>query len=880
MSTNHVLHNICSRYVTDHAARAVFIHDLSLQIHSLSHTNNRITFLKKCRNQGLIPTSFGNSRARLLTQINELVSQHREDNALLERTFSEYAFTDTDRDKFVAEAERAGEVERIAQEARLDHRFSKLGQIHRAKKLSKEKSYTFRYPCYNFTEYAIPPDILEFMQSYQPQSNVFGFKPDPLKAMSEVDSLAAEITSLYDAEGASIHDEQRVWRDLRKSTHNFSDSAQREYSAKEHSNVRTMARKLRTFCETRDLLTLSPDKGKGWVIVKKEKVTARLQEFIDQNFDEVTIKQAASDDQYLNYREGRVRRALTRLRDTPGSKEPQKDDHPMSDREYKDANSQASRLSEHIPLAKIHKFGWLKEEHGDGTPLASHLEDIFENPSEILSQDSLGSELKYRFVNPLKSSPSAGLGKLIDTILKPIQNSGLRTESIPEYAKKIQSDILENPPKPDEEYTSWDVKSFYDRLDADFFIKCLGLLWADFQEKSMRNINFQALCHAIRVCYEDGVKFNDKIFKMRAGAPTGHAISSCGQNIVMSAFEKSKVQGLIDNGILQLYDRWVDDTFVKNKIADRDHISSTFHSFDKNLEFTVETAKEVHEKGRTLKFIPVLDVGVLWAPEGGFGFTRVYRKPTTSEIVMPWNDFGPTDWKTGTLIGFIRRAYTHSSDYGVMHEEIQRITQQFRNVGYPPKLIQDKINNTLGRLLYRANPDHYPNPDAHRKDPTDLPPKWSVLFLPWSGKSAGAIVNKIRRFLPREQSRISIAYTTTRLRDLLPRYSSCTPPENKILFSSDVVYKYTCPCGQVYIGETKRRLAVRIVEHSKPKTPLMQHIKSCDGSDFSPTNFSIVARGLRGRESRKRYESIWIRYYDRRGQAFNVCESSRELQIF
>ena len=79
---------------------------------------------------------------------------------------------------------------------------------------------------------------------------------------------------------------------------------------------------------------------------------------------------------------------------------------------------------------------------------------------------------------------------------------------------------------------------------------------------------------------------------------------------------------------------------------------------------------------------------------------------------------------------------------------------------------------------------------------------------------------------------------------------------------------------------TKRRLAVRIKEHSKPKTPLMEHIKGCKGSDFSPTNFSLVARGLRGRESRKRYESIWIRYYDRRGLAFNVCESSRELQIF
>ena len=91
-------------------------------------------------------------------------------------------------------------------------------------------------------------------------------------------------------------------------------------------------------------------------------------------------------------------------------------------------------------------------------------------------------------------------------------------------------------------------------------------------------------------------------------------------------------------------------------------------SFDKNLEFTVETAKDVEEKGKTLKFIPVLDVGVLWDPVGNWGFTRVCRKPTTSEIVMPWDDFGPTDWKTGTLIGFIRRAYTHSSDFMVINK--------------------------------------------------------------------------------------------------------------------------------------------------------------------------------------------------------------------
>ena len=348
----------------------------------------------------------------------------------------------------------------------------------------------------------------------------------------------------------------------------------------------------------------------------------------------------------------------------------------------------------------------------------------------------------------------------------------------------------------------------------------------------------------------------------------------------MTAFEKFKIQGMVDSGILKFYDRWVDDTFVRNKISDRDRISEMFHSFHKNLEFTVETATTVKEGTRELKFIPVLDIGVLWDPVGNFGFTRVYRKPTTSEIVMPWNDFGPTDWKTGTLIGFIKRAYTHSSDFKIMHNEISRIKSQFRKVGYPLWLIQDKINKTLAKILYKSNPAHYPNPDAHLRDPTELPTKWTVLFLPWSGVPASKIVNKIRKTLPRDFSRISIAYTTSKLRDLLPRFSTCEPPANKALPASDCVYKYTCSCGQVYIGETKRRLAVRISEHAKPKSPMMEHINSCEGAKFTDKNFSLVARGLRGRESRKRYESIWIRYYDRNSLAFNVCERSRELKIF
>ena len=116
----------------------------------------------------------------------------------------------------------------------------------------------------------------------------------------------------------------------------------------------------------------------------------------------------------------------------------------------------------------------------------------------------------------------------------------------------------------------------------------------------------------------------------------------------MSALEKSKIQGLLDKGILRFYDRWVDDTFVRNKISDRDHISQVLHTFSPNLEFTVEIAKNIEENGRSLKFIPVLDIGVVWDPVGSWGYTKVYRQfrnvgypPGSSTIrsTIPWGAF-------------------------------------------------------------------------------------------------------------------------------------------------------------------------------------------------------------------------------------------------
>ena len=87
------------------------------------------------------------------------------------------------------------------------------------------------------------------MDEFDPKSNIFGFRPDTLKTMAEVDSLAAEIDKLYVEEGETIENEQKVWRELRKSVYTFGDAAAREYASRENAYVRTMAKSLREFCE-------------------------------------------------------------------------------------------------------------------------------------------------------------------------------------------------------------------------------------------------------------------------------------------------------------------------------------------------------------------------------------------------------------------------------------------------------------------------------------------------------------------------------------------------------------------------------------------------------------------------------------------------------
>ena len=172
---------------------------------------------------------------------------------------------------------------------------------------------------------------------------------------------------------------------------------------------------------------------------------------------------------------------------------------------------------------------------------------------------------------------------------------------------------------------------------------------------------------------------------------------------------------------------------------------------------------------------------------------------------------------------------------------------------------------------------------AEPKSDEDVSDRWIVLHLPWCGELADRHLSRIRRLLPRHVCRITIAYSTTKFRNLLPSFRPKLP-ENAdktahIFTQSNLVYRYSCACGKYYIGETMRRLATRANEHGQDSSKMSEHLAKC-GQAFDKSRFEVIARNLKGSDARKKYETLMIRDLYRKGLAMNICETSKCLKVF
>ena len=217
------------------------------------------------------------------------------------------------------------------------------------------------------------------------------------------------------------------------------------------------------------------------------------------------------------------------------------------------------------------------------------------------------------------------------------------------------------------------------------------------------------------------------------------------------------------------YRRYVDDVFAIFRCEeDRDVFFNHLNAAHDNLIFTMEMPNiDSHA-------LPFLDVEVSITESNRF-LTKVYRKPTNTDVIMKHCAIAPVKWKKSLLQLLLLRAKKLSSTQEAFEEEVKNIKRIFQSNGYPVSFIDNGVSSFLEK-----------NEDNVTPKITDCE-KMAYLVLPYIGKCSKRLHRKISAIMQGHEITLVQAFRTVKVES----YFSL---KTKIpyLFKSDVVYKFVC----------------------------------------------------------------------------------------
>jgi hypothetical protein len=328
--------------------------------------------------------------------------------------------------------------------------------------------------------------------------------------------------------------------------------------------------------------------------------------------------------------------------------------------------------------------------------------------------------------------------------------------------------------------------------------------------------------------------FNGRYYRQKDGVAMGSPLGPALANAFLCYHETQWLDECPLAFMPIFFARYVDDIFVL--LRSREHIamlSDYLSSKHPNIRFTMEEEKN--------NVLPFLDVNV-YRDADRFS-SSVHRKETFSGVYMNFRSFLPTTYKSGLLSTLLYRAYSISSSFNSLHEEVEKLKKIFARNGYPSKFVDRCIFMFLNKIYEK------------RKTVATVAKKEFMIVLPFLGSTSlrtkNQLIRSFRELLP--FSKLKVVFKTSR------RISSCFSFKDKIPKSlmSGVIYKYTCAgCNSCYIGSTKRFWEKRLEEHlhisaltgkrlhSMQVYAPMQHAKSgtCSVATFSREDFTIIGR--------------------------------------
>ena len=236
-----------------------------------------------------------------------------------------------------------------------------------------------------------------------------------------------------------------------------------------------------------------------------------------------------------------------------------------------------------------------------------------------------------------------------------------------------------------------------------------------------------------------------------------------------------------------MWKTYVDDTFVLQHQAHKEEFLQHINTVYPSIQFTVEEAKEDGS-------IPFLNTIIRPETDGTFTI-GVYRKPTHTDLYLPWDSNHNIAAKYSVINTLSHRALTICSTPELAEEELQHLEHVLGQCKYPKWLI--------GKIFRKHQHK------AKKQTPKTKYPAKCHIVIPYTQGIGESLKNVCKKH------GVDVHFKGGQtLKNIL------VPPEDKdkITSKNSVIYSYTCgmiDCNEEYLGESGRTFGDRYKEHLK-----------------------------------------------------------------
>ena len=390
------------------------------------------------------------------------------------------------------------------------------------------------------------------------------------------------------------------------------------------------------------------------------------------------------------------------------------------------------------------------------------------------------AEVPLRPIVSCIGAPSYQLSKHIASLISPLAG---KTDSHVKNSKHFVEVMSDLRVEEDEMLVSFDVSSLFTNVPIDEAVQVIrDRLRRDETLVNRTTLSPDRVAELLETCLKSTYFcYGGEFYEQREGAAMGSPVSAVVANLYMEFFEELALRSAPTKP--RLWKRYVDDTCCIVKKGTMEGLLSHLNSVRPSIKFTVEVEKEGS--------LPFLDALLQRKDDGNLDVT-VYRKPTHTDRYLDFRSHHPSHVKRGLVRCLYDRARSITTKQEDLQKEECHLTEVLRQNGYPSNFIRS--SSIPSRQDVETTEE--PLPEEGRRPP--------LVMLPYTEGVSEDIRRVCRKFGMKVVFKSGLS-----LRSMLTKVKDTLALEKK----SKVVYQVPCSCGEIYIGETLRRLETRMKEH-------------------------------------------------------------------